>query len=108
MDVVVTPAGRFLLVHHVNFVLSKFAGISQFQVLQSDPASISLRLVVNDRYDRAADELAIVEALREVGTGGLRIDIQYVSDIPAPPTGKRRFVISTVGAAATRQEPPQP
>ncbi len=34
--------------------------------------------------------------------GGLRIDIQYVSDIPTPPTGKRRFVISTIGPAVTR------
>ena len=102
VDVVVTPAGRFLLVHHFNFVLSKFAGISQFQVVQSDPASIALRLAVNDGYDRAGDEPAIVDALGRIGTGGLRIDIQYVTDIPTPPTGKRRFVISAIGPAVTR------
>lgn len=111
VDVVVTPAGRFLLVHHFNFVLSKFAGVAQFQVLQSDRASIALRLVVNDRYDRTVDEPAIVDALGQMGTGGLRIDIQYVPDIPTPPTGKRRFVISTIGPAVTRpadRKAPQP
>lgn len=100
VDIVVTPAGRFLVCHHFNNVLRAVAGVEQFQVVQSRRESVAVRLVVGGGYDRAAGGRSIVERLTALGGAGFRVELEYVTAIPAPPTGKRRYIISTVPVAS--------
>ncbi len=93
-DIVVTPAGRYLVCHHFNNVLRDVPGICQFQVLQESPAGLRLLLHVDRNYDRATWEPRIARHLADLAGGGFGVVIQYADSIPAPPSGKRRYVIS--------------
>lgn len=96
-DIVVTPAGRHLVCHHFNNVMRKQDGVDQFQVRQEAREGITILLETNERYDRDRDEPAIAGGLRELGGEGFDVRVQYVDEIPMPPTGKRRYIISEVG-----------
>lgn len=96
-DIIVTAWGRRLVCHHFN-ILHQIDTITQFQVLQRDPAAVTLRLVTAPGHDRRAGEARIAKDLRHLGGDGLQVAFEYVSVIPVPPSGKRRYVISTVSA----------
>jgi phenylacetate-CoA ligase len=100
VDIVVTPAGRFLVCHHFNNIIRKLNGVEQFQVVQSRPDSVAVRLVVGRGYDPGVDGRAIVEQLTDLGGEGFAVKLEYVREITVPPTGKRRYVISTVPTGA--------
>jgi phenylacetate-CoA ligase len=99
-DIVVTPAGRNLVVHHFNNVMRLYEGIDAFQVVQDEADRITVRLVVNERYSLQRDEPAVLEKLRELAGGGCGVDIERCEEIPVPPSGKRRYVISNVAATS--------
>lgn len=90
-DVVTTPSGNRLIVHFFTGVLEHFPEIDTFQVVQSAPDSLLLRIVPARNYGPATDE-RIRAALIAKGAD-LRIDIEKVDCIPLTPGGKRRFVI---------------
>jgi phenylacetate-CoA ligase len=99
-DVVVTPGGNRLIVHFFTGVLEHFADVECFQVVQPDSGSVVVRVVTacrGDAFDSLAARVAI--RLREAGMDGLDINVEQVAEIPAAPSGKRRFVISHVAAA---------
>ena len=93
-DVIVTPSGNRLIVHFFTGVLEFFPEIRNFQIVQEEIESMTIRLVPSTR--NALDESAqrrIVSAYGIEATG-IAINLEIVDEIPAPPTGKRRFVIS--------------
>ncbi len=97
-DIVVTPSGNRLIVHFFTGLLEHFPEIDTFQVVQENPASITLRIVPFDKlHDQLCDRItAIAQRLKEKGAEELEISIELVPEIPLPPSGKRRFVISNV------------
>ena len=90
-DVISTPSGNRLIVHFFTGVLEHFPEIDTFQVVQSDPGSLLLRIVPAAGYGQGSDE-RIRSALIARGAD-LRIDIEKVDRIPLTSGGKRRFVI---------------
>jgi phenylacetate-CoA ligase len=90
-DVVITPSGNRLIVHFFTGILNHFPEIDSFQVVQEDSRSILVRVVPDVGYS-AEIPPRIVAALREKGAD-LEIEVDTVDDIPAAPSGKRRFVI---------------
>jgi len=96
-DIVVTPCGRRLVCHHFNNILREVNGVEQFQVLQHEPSRIVLRLVTTDLYSKGADEPSIARSIVRLGGERLCVEIEYVDAIPVPPSGKRRYIISSVG-----------
>jgi phenylacetate-CoA ligase len=97
-DVVVTPDGNRLIVHFFTGILEHFAEIESFQVVQTRPDAITVRVVPASGFS-AGTERRIVEALARKGSGSLAIHVEPVAEIPLPPSGKRRFVISVVAPA---------
>jgi phenylacetate-CoA ligase len=91
-DVVVTPSGNRLIVHFFTGILNHFPEVESFQVTQESPEAILVRVVPADGF---SEETAgrIVSALRAKGAD-LEIEVEAVKEIPAAPSGKRRFVIS--------------
>ena len=92
-DVVLTPSGNRLIVHFFTGVLEHFAEISAFQVVQTEPDAIAVRVVPAESYAPDTSD-RIIARLREKGAAELRIEVEPVREIPAAPSGKRRFVIS--------------
>lgn len=97
-DVVITPSGNHLIVHFFTGLIEQFHEVDCFQVTQEDIGSLCLRLVPSSAgaIDRAVEQ-RITESLRAHGATDMRIVIEQVDRIPVAPSGKRRFVISTVG-----------
>jgi phenylacetate-coenzyme A ligase PaaK-like adenylate-forming protein len=94
-DVIVTPGGNRLIVHFFTGIFEHFPEIESFQVLQNDPHSMVVRLVGGAGFD-ASTPARVVASLREKGATDIEISVERVDAIPASPSGKRRFVISTV------------
>lgn len=94
-DIVVTPAGHYLVCHHFNNILKWYPGVEQFQVLQHEKAEIIMRLVTNQQHTKQEEE-KIKEYFEGLGGQGFRVIIEHVPEIPMTRTGKRRYIISDI------------
>jgi phenylacetate-coenzyme A ligase PaaK-like adenylate-forming protein len=94
-DVVFTPEGNRLIVHFFTGILENFPEIDCFQVVQENRESILVRIVPTGSFSKELSD-RIVASLYDKGATSLRIDVESVSEIPVPPSGKRRFVINRV------------
>lgn len=94
-DIVVTPAGHYIVCHHFNNMLKHYPGVEQFQVIQHEKAEILMKLVTNQAYTQQVEE-AIKKRFEELGGEGFTVNIEHVSDIPMTRTGKRRYIISDI------------
>jgi phenylacetate-CoA ligase len=95
-DYIVTPDGNRLIVHFFTGILEHFPEIESFQVIQSEPASITLRVVPADDFNSTVAE-RIIAALRQRGAGDLDIRLDTVQSVPLTAGGKRRFIVNQVG-----------
>jgi phenylacetate-CoA ligase len=93
-DVVVTPSGNRLIVHFFTGILNHFPEVESFQVVQESPDAILVRVVPDVGYSEEVPS-RIVAALQEKGAD-LEIQVDTVDEIPAAPSGKRRFVINRI------------
>jgi phenylacetate-CoA ligase len=91
-DILVTPSGKYLIVHTFTIYFEYFREIIQFQVIQSRPDHVKILLVVNDKYNRKT-ETAIARGLEDLIGKDVEIEIKTVSEIPLLPSGKRKFII---------------
>lgn len=93
-DVVFTPGGNRLVVHFFTGVLEHFREIGCYQVVQSEPDAILLRIVPAPGCTMTR-ELArdIVTSLEAHGMADMTVHIETVAEIPVARSGKRRFVI---------------
>ncbi len=94
-DIVLTPNGNRLIVHFFTGILEHFDEIARFQIVQRELESITIRVVANGAFSPETSS-AVVERLRQRGATDVRIDVEVVDEIPLPPNGKRRFVISEI------------
>lgn len=94
-DFVVTPEGNRLIVHFFTGILEHFPEIDCFQVVQEELGAMRLRIVPKGEFSRESAE-RVIRALVEHGAQGIEIDLELVDSIPTTPSGKRRFVVSSV------------
>jgi len=94
-DIVITPSGNRLIVHFFTGVLEHFPEVDSFQVVQEELGSIVLRLMPAKGFSKEA-AARIVSNLQEKGASDIVIKIEVVTEIPLPPSRKRRFVVSNV------------
>jgi len=100
-DVIVTPDGNRLIVHFFTGILEYFGEIDSFQVVQTDPDRMIVRIVPAPDHPYTPElGKRIVSRLVEHGATGIRIEVEPVAEIPVPKSGKRRFVISEVARRA--------
>jgi len=94
-DIVTTPGGDRLIVHVFTQIFEMIPAIRQFQVRQTEPASIRILYVPAEGFT----PVILDDVRAEIGrhcTQPPRIDFEPVRDIPLEQSNKRRFVISTV------------
>jgi phenylacetate-CoA ligase len=94
-DIVLTPGGNRLIVHFFTGILEYFPEINNFQVVQEDLVTLTLRVVPANGYSQSTAK-RIITRLKEKGANDLEINVEEVTEIPLSSGGKRRFVISHV------------
>ena len=91
-DIIVTPSGKYLIVHTFTIFFEYFEEILKFQVIQTEPERIRILLVVNDKFDKLKEKAVFTGLLDLVGKD-VNIEIEIVEEIPLLTSGKRRFII---------------
>jgi phenylacetate-CoA ligase len=91
-DILVTPSGKYLIVHSFTIFFEYFSEIVQFQVIQSRLDHIGILIVVNDRFNKKT-EAAIAEGLYDLIGQDVEIEIITVTEIPLLSSGKRKFIV---------------
>lgn len=86
---IMDPNGEYVSPFMINASLAKSSEIVQFQFSQEGKSEYILRLVVKGEVD----EPGIVNLYKSILGDAADIDIQYVDDIPALPSGKRPYII---------------
>jgi phenylacetate-CoA ligase len=71
-------------------------GVEQFQIVQSRPGQVLIRIVRLPGYVAAAEEPKIERVFREHLGSGAEVSIRYVDAIPRTVAGKARFIINEV------------
>lgn len=94
-DIVVTRDGRMISPSVLTHPFKPLDNIEKSQILQEDVDRIVIRIVRRPGYaDSDTDKL--LGAFRERVGADMRVDIEFVNDIPTTSSGKFRWVISKV------------
>jgi len=91
--VIVTPDGRQL--GRLDHLFKGDSKILEAQFVQENVESLTVRIVRDDDY-RQKDEDEFLHDLRTFVGDSIKIDFEYVSEIPRGPNAKFRQVISSV------------
>ncbi len=94
-DFVVAHDGTVLHGLALIYVLRDLAGVKSFKVTQHSLQQIVVQIVKGSTYQQSAEERIIVEFKKRLGQE-VKIDIEYVNEIPKESSGKFRYVISHV------------
>jgi len=94
-DIITTPSGNRLIVHYFTGIMEHFSEVDSFQVVQTRTDQIIVKILPRSKPSEVLSS-RIISAIKQKGAADLDILVEYVSEIPLPPTGKHRFVISQI------------
>lgn len=90
---VLTPDGRQL--GRLDFIFKKSPNIEEAQFVQNSLDRLTVKVVKNDSYSKQ-DEDRLTHDLRDHLGTAIKLDIEYVPEIPREPNGKFRQIVSSV------------
>ncbi|HRP06991.1 MAG TPA: hypothetical protein PLL69_00755 [Gemmatimonadales bacterium] len=99
LDVLTTPDGRRLPGEFFPHIVKDFASVERFQVEQSEPEYVTLRLVAPEWTDE--EETRIRREIAAVAGGALQVRIELVERIPLSGAGKLKVVVNRLAEAGT-------
>lgn len=99
-DLVVTETGGVLVPHFFVVTMKNLDGVARYQVVQEERAEIVIRLVPGAAVDRPTVEARLRSEVARATKGALATSFEWVNEIPLSGAGKRRLVISKLGAEA--------
>ena len=97
-DLIITPQGHYVDAYFFSYLLMRFEEIAWFQVVQSEPERLLLRIVspkgiASDRIDEIAKRV-------KAHTGyPFALDFEFLPAMPQSATGKFRLCVSNLTAA---------
>ena len=91
-DILITPGGKYLIVHIFNIFFESIDSVDQFQVRQDKINKINILLKVNEKYTKEEEKKTYNYWEKYIGED-VKIKISVVNDIPLAKSGKRRFLI---------------
>lgn len=100
LDVLDMPDGRQVPGELFPHLLKEFPSVRRFQVVQHRPGSLTLKLVVDDRFTEADRALLLTEVFRCTGEQA-DVRLEFVDDIPLSRSGKLRVVVRDDADART-------
>lgn len=96
-DFVVARDGTVMHGLALVYVVRDLPGIAKFKIVQETVDHTRVLLVADADFDRSNAERIRTAMAQRLGQG-VRIDVEFVDDIPAEASGKYRYVISKVTA----------
>jgi phenylacetate-CoA ligase len=94
-DFLVTPSGRVLHALAIIYPIREAPGVVEFQVVQDTVREIVIRLVTDSSFSDSASATLLKKARLALG-GEVSVEIEKVPTIPRLPSGKFRYVVSSV------------
>lgn len=91
-DVVRTTRGDVLVVHFFTILFEYMQGVDQFKIVQRELGGITIKLVINQKYDKLSDEKHIRQYIEKSVGSRLKLAIEYVAVIPLESNGKYRLI----------------
>jgi phenylacetate-CoA ligase len=95
LDMILTRDGRMVPGEFFPHLAKEFPEIKQFEVVQEELDSLSIRIVQARKFAGGSLERFKAEVEKVVGDN-IRLDIEFVDHIPVTATGKSRVTISHV------------
>ena len=99
-DVILTPRGGALLPQF--FFIGPFKmtdHLRKYQVVQEELDRVVVKLVADPGCDKPAAEIAIRDYISQAAEGSLKIEFDWVDEIPLAGLGKPRPVVSKIAAS---------
>jgi phenylacetate-CoA ligase len=94
-DVVVSPEGRTAGGFFWTYLSRAVPGIKRYQIEQRDPGGVTFHLVPGpdwkDEYRQVLEE-----KIKANMGANFKVEFDLVDDIPVPPSGKFRFIVSRI------------
>ena len=91
-DILITPKGKYLIVHNFTGYFEWLDSVDQFQIRQDKIDEFNLLLKVNSKYSFEVEK-EIYNYWEKYIDEDVKIKIHVVDDIPLTKSGKRRFLI---------------
>ena len=93
---IVVAGDRILTAPNFTLIFSDLDGVDAYQIRQDHEDSIEVFIVPGKNFTESVFSY-IENSLKELTAGKLKISINRVDQIAVPESGKRRFIISTIG-----------
>ena len=71
-------------------------GVTQFQIIQESLKHCVLKVVINEKWTEATHRY-LVQCIQGTLGATVVVTVEFVDEIPLPPSGKREYTISKVG-----------
>ena len=94
-DIVTTPDGRLVSSSILTHPFKPLHSVIESQIVQEDIDRLVVRIVKRSDYSEKDTQFLITELKKRVGED-MRIELDFVEEIPRTKAGKFRFVISKV------------
>ncbi|HPG38221.1 MAG TPA: phenylacetate--CoA ligase family protein [bacterium] len=91
-DILITPSGKYLIVHNFTGYFEWIESIEQFQVWQNQIDDIVIKIKVNKKFTDKEFKKVLNYWKNYIGND-VNVNLQIVDEIPLTASGKRRFLI---------------
>jgi phenylacetate-CoA ligase len=94
-DIVKTPGGRYMIVHHFTGIFEHYEEISQFRVIQNHHNGIDIEIIPSEKFRKeilSEIKMKILNGIDET----FNINFSVVKTIPATPSGKPQIIKSNL------------
>jgi phenylacetate-CoA ligase len=92
-DIIRAPGGRLIHGEFFTHLFYDVAGITRFQVRQTEPARLIISVVADPSFDDAA-QVRLQNLIAEHADPAFRVEWRRVAEIAAATSGKFRFTLS--------------
>lgn len=92
---VIVNEGRQVPTAAIAIAFEYLEGIKNAQIIQNQPSAVTVKLVKKPDFNPKSEEFMIWELRKMLGES-LKIDVEYVSDIPPELNGKYKMVVQNV------------
>jgi len=93
-DVLTLPSGRCLHPIAIRFILDLEKEVLQYQVVQHEPAKLTVSIVPAPGADRVRLEKRVLEKFKKTLEEAVSVKVAYVDTVKPAPGGKYRIVVS--------------
>jgi phenylacetate-CoA ligase len=101
-DFVVAADGTVMHGLSLIYIVRDLPGLQRFKIVQHDIGRTEILLQADPGFDARVHDAGIIDAMRRRLGAQVQVDIRHVAELPAERSGKFRYVVSHVDAAAQR------